>query len=295
MPLVSAIAGSSPIAGVAPRDPRDIRDLRDFRIAGRVSGKAAGDGEAGAASAEPTARDDSSESAESPPKRLGPTQLKPAEQRIVEHLAETDRQVRAHEAAHQAAAGGLGGAATFTYKTGPDGKSYAVGGEVPIDMSPGRTPEETLARARQVRAAALAPADPSGQDLAVAAQATQLESIAREQMAAAQSVALRDKVLQAKNAPVLGARQGGEAVTPTASKARPPSTDTGMAPHSPGRGHAAAESGRASTRAAVQAQIDVGEQVASTLAKITSDRAASGISAAQLQRLARLAALAYRV
>jgi hypothetical protein len=291
MPLVSAIAGSSPIAGVAPRDPRDIRDLR---VAGRASGKDAEDVAAGAAPAETTARSDSSESVEAPPKRLGPTQLKPAEQRIVEHLAETDRQVRAHEAAHQAAAGGLGGAATFTYKTGPDGKSYAVGGEVPIDMSPGRTPEETLARARQVRAAALAPADPSGQDLAVAAQATQMESIAREQIAAAQSVALRGKVLQAKNAPVLGARQGGETVSPTASKARPPSSDT-VEPYSPGRGHAAAESGRASTRAAVQAQIDVGEQVASTLAKITSDRAASGISAAQLQRLARLAALAYRV
>jgi hypothetical protein len=270
--------------------------LRDRRVAGQTPDKATEDAQAGAAPAESTGRSEGTENREGRPKQLGPTQLKPTEQRLVEHLAETDRQVRAHEAAHQAAAGGLGGAATFTYKTGPDGRSYAVGGEVPIDMSPGRTPEETLARARQVRAAALAPADPSGQDLAVAAQATQMESIAREQMAAAQGLALRDKALQANNAPVLGVRQGHDSSAPAASEKRPASPEAdNHAAHPRGRGHAAATPSRASATAAVQARVDVGEQVASTLAKITSDRAAAGTSAAQLQRLARLAALAYRV
>ena len=47
----------------------------------------------------------------------------------------------------------------------------------------GRTPDETIQRARQIRAAALAPADPSGQDRAVAAQATQMEQNARMEKA----------------------------------------------------------------------------------------------------------------
>jgi hypothetical protein len=121
----------------------------------------------------------------------GAKALTPPEQRRVKELAKIDEQVRAHEAAHQAAAGSMGGAVSFSYQTGPDGKSYAVGGEVPVDLSPGRTPEETIARAQQVRAAALAPADPSPQDLSVAAAASQMEATARAQMAQQQLDAQR--------------------------------------------------------------------------------------------------------
>jgi len=60
-----------------------------------------------------------------------------------------------------------------------------VAGEVGIDTSKGRTPEETLARAQQIRAAALAPADPSGQDRAVAAAASQMAADARAEIARA--------------------------------------------------------------------------------------------------------------
>jgi len=116
------------------------------------------------------------------PGRSGLEKLDPKQQAEVKELQARDQEVRAHEAAHQAAAGGLGGGASFEYKTGPDGKSYAVGGEVPIDLSPGRTPEETIRRAGQVRAAALAPADPSPQDMAVAAAAGQMEAAARQQL-----------------------------------------------------------------------------------------------------------------
>lgn len=115
----------------------------------------------------------------------GGSGLTPEEQQRVKELKATDRKVRAHELAHQAAGGNLAGGATFTYVLGPDHQRYAVGGEVPIDVSPGRTPEETLRRAAQVRAAALAPADPSGQDRQVAAQAARLEQQARQEQAAA--------------------------------------------------------------------------------------------------------------
>lgn len=95
-------------------------------------------------------------------------------------LKQRDREVRQHEQAHQTAAGWLAtSSASFTYQKGPDGVNYAVGGEVGIDTSPGRTPEETISRAQTIRAAALAPADPSGQDHAVAAKASQMESQAR--------------------------------------------------------------------------------------------------------------------
>lgn len=98
----------------------------------------------------------------------------------VEKLAETDRKVRAHEAAHLAAAAGIAiGGASFGYESGPDGKRYAISGDVQIAMSAGKTPEETIARAEQVRRAALAPADPSSQDQTVAAEAAQMAATAR--------------------------------------------------------------------------------------------------------------------
>lgn len=131
--------------------------------------------------ASPDASQRPREGAEAPSARPQPPQsaLDPAltaeEQLMVDELQARDRKVRSHEAAHQAAGGALAGGATFTYQQGPDGRSYAVGGEVPIELSRGGTPEETLQRARRVRAAALAPADPSGQDLRVAAAATALE------------------------------------------------------------------------------------------------------------------------
>jgi SprA-related family len=104
-----------------------------------------------------------------------PRQLDRSQQQQVEELKARDAHVRAHEAAHQAAGGDLTGPASFTYQTGPDGRSYAVGGEVPVAARTGRTPDETIAIARRVRAAALAPGDPSAADLAAAATATQLE------------------------------------------------------------------------------------------------------------------------
>jgi hypothetical protein len=111
-------------------------------------------------------------------------QLTPDQQRLVESLVQRDREVRAHEAAHQAVAGALGGAAHFTFETGPDGRSYAVGGEVRVSLREGRTPEETIANARQVRASALAPADPSPQDLRVASAAAAMEARATAELRA---------------------------------------------------------------------------------------------------------------
>lgn len=111
--------------------------------------------------------------------------LTPEDQRLVDKLVATDRTVRAHERAHLSAGGDLvRGSASFEYQTGPDGKRYAVGGEVSIDTSKGRTPEETIPKAQRIRAAALAPANPSSQDQHVAAMASRMEMQAQQELTA---------------------------------------------------------------------------------------------------------------
>ncbi len=106
-----------------------------------------------------------------------------AQKEQVQELSRIDSQVKAHESAHIAAGGGVvKGGASFSYTAGPDGKMYAVAGEVPIDTSTGEDPSENLAKARQIRAAALAPSDPSPQDYRVASTATMLEVRARMEL-----------------------------------------------------------------------------------------------------------------
>ena len=108
--------------------------------------------------------------------------LSEEEQRQVQQLKQRDQQVRAHERAHMAAGADLvQGGATFTFERGPDGRMYAVGGEVKIDTSGENDPDRTIRKMQQVKRAALAPAEPSGTDRAVAAQAGQAEAQARQE------------------------------------------------------------------------------------------------------------------
>jgi hypothetical protein len=108
--------------------------------------------------------------------------LSDEDQKKVKDLIKIDQDVRSHEAAHVAAGGQyVKGGATFSYQKGPDGKMYAVGGEVSIDTSPVKgDPQATIAKMEAIKRAALAPADPSGQDRSVASEASQEESKARQ-------------------------------------------------------------------------------------------------------------------
>lgn len=117
------------------------------------------------------------------------SELSQEEKRQLEQLKARDREVRAHEAAHKNAAGNLArGNAQFSFETGPDGRRYAVGGEVSIDTSKvNGDPQATIEKARTIRRAANAPAQPSSQDHAVAAQASQLEAEARRELAEQQT------------------------------------------------------------------------------------------------------------
>lgn len=111
--------------------------------------------------------------------------LSEQELKQLSELKSRDREVRAHESAHQAVGAQYAGSVSYTYQRGPDGAQYAVGGEVSIDVAPVQgNPQATIEKMRVVRAAALAPAEPSGQDRAVAAQAMQLMLQAQAELAA---------------------------------------------------------------------------------------------------------------
>jgi len=102
-------------------------------------------------------------------------ELTDQEKKNLEELKKTDREVKAHEQAHMSAASGIvTGAPQYNYEKGPDGKNYAVSGEVDIRVSEEQDPEETIKKAEQVKKAALAPAEPSDQDRRVAQQADQM-------------------------------------------------------------------------------------------------------------------------
>jgi len=99
-------------------------------------------------------------------------EIESEEQQVVQQLQKRDREVKAHEQAHASAGGSLAGAANLNFVTGPDGRRYASSGEVSIDVSRvANDPEATVRKLEQVQRAALAPTNPSSQDLKVAAQA----------------------------------------------------------------------------------------------------------------------------
>ncbi|NNE43760.1 MAG: hypothetical protein HKN12_06110 [Gemmatimonadetes bacterium] len=157
----------------AIRDKLEISaQARELHGAHAGHGADGAEGAKGAASAEGAAANPAADSA-------NPLHLTESEKAHVQELRARDAEVRAHENAHASAGGGLAGAPSYEFQQGPDGRQYAVGGEVPIQVKEGATPEETLRIANQVRAAALAPANPSSADMAVAASASSLEMKAR--------------------------------------------------------------------------------------------------------------------
>ena len=107
-------------------------------------------------------------------------ELEQKEAQALNQLKQRDREVKAHEQAHAAVGGQYAGSPSYEYERGSDGNNYAVAGEVPIDISEvPNDPQATIEKMQQVRAAALAPQEPSGADRAIAAEANQKMSEAR--------------------------------------------------------------------------------------------------------------------
>lgn len=125
---------------------------------------------------------DSSSSKADQPKTVTP--LSPTEQRRVAELQQIDREVRIHEQAHISAGRGVvTSGPTYTYTYGPDGRIYAVGGEVGIDTRAERKPEDNIDKGQRIQAAALAPVQPSPQDYRVAEVGKKLEVQGRNDLA----------------------------------------------------------------------------------------------------------------
>lgn len=166
-PAVSSLP-VRPVAAVAVSP-----DLTRAAQAPATPSPALGDEQAASAREE---ADQSPEPSTQPAGKQDKAEPSPQQQRLeqleIAELATRDREVRAHEQAHAAVGGSYAGAPSYTYTSGPDGQRYAVAGEVSIDTSAvANDPQATLSKMEIVVRAALAPAEPSGQDLRVAAQA----------------------------------------------------------------------------------------------------------------------------
>lgn len=102
----------------------------------------------------------------------------------IKELKARDTEVRIHEQAHASVGGQYAGSPSYEYQRGPDGTNYAVGGEVQIDVAEIEgDPQATIEKMQTVRAAALAPAEPSGADRSIAADATQKLAAAQAELA----------------------------------------------------------------------------------------------------------------
>ena len=158
-------------------------------------------------------------SADKPPNgRAGPSplELNAQEEKVVRALERRDREVRQHERAHAVAGGPHSGMPSYDTQRGPDGKSYAIGGETPIDVAPEKDPEATVRKMDQIIRAALAPAQPSSQDRAIAAQARAQKAEAQAEIRAAEAEALRngESPAQAEEAVSKGYDAGGRSSGP---------------------------------------------------------------------------------
>ena len=143
-------------------------------------------------------------------------QQQQAEQQQLTQLKQRDAEVKAHEQAHASLGGQYASSPQYEYERGPDGRQYAVGGKVTIDISEASTPQETLRKAQQVKAAALAPAVPSAQDLSVASEATQIALEARTEIAS-DNAEKSEKAQKSYNQAMPNAQQNGEEPKPVDS------------------------------------------------------------------------------
>ncbi len=157
----SAVSGVSPVRGASSATP--LFDL---------NGQSAAQESEDPASPETARKNEEAVPEKNNTDEKGPDGLTEEERKEVERLKKRDREVRAHEQAHKAAGGPHAGQITFETERGPDGRAYAVSGEVKIDTSEiPNNPQGTIRKLETVKRAALAPSQPSSQDRQVAAQA----------------------------------------------------------------------------------------------------------------------------
>ena len=168
----------------------------------------------------------SSNEEQTPAQKRQQREFEQAVDRQLRQLESRDREVRAHEAAHVAAGGQyVTSGPSYSYQRGPNGRFYAVGGEVKLDVSAiPSNPQATLDKAEVIQRAALAPAQPSPQDLRVASNAARLASKARVDIAIQQREQLQAQGAEKNQS---GPDQGVEGNSHTGSVSGVRSTTSG--------------------------------------------------------------------
>jgi hypothetical protein len=143
-----------------------------------------------------------------------PGELTEEERHKVEDLKRRDAEVRSHEQAHSSAGGPYAGSPRLQFTRGPDGKFYAVAGEVSIDTSAiAGNPQATIRKMQQVKRAALAPQQPSVQDRRIAAEADRKMLRARQEIRETENAEIKKS--QAKQKQKEAEAQGFErSITP---------------------------------------------------------------------------------
>ncbi len=123
-----------------------------------------------------------------------PGWLTPEELRDASELKRRDAEVREQERAQLSVGGPYVHGAQYQHRIGPDGRQYAVHGEVDLDVAPvPGSPEATIKKMQVVGRAARASARPSIQDRRVAALAARLELLARQELRRQQAEAARHR------------------------------------------------------------------------------------------------------
>ncbi len=155
-----------------PTTPNTVTDTAQSPQQGQNSGQN-GESASGGGSEQSNAEAEKQQSEQRSKQQVEKAQLV-EEQQIISSLSSRDRVVRAHEQAHSSVGGSLAGAPSFTFTRGPNGVLYATAGEVSISTGTAGSsdPQVNIAKLEKVIRAALAPAQPSGQDLKVAASAS---------------------------------------------------------------------------------------------------------------------------
>jgi len=166
---------------VIPDEDEDEQQASDQSNRGDAEGEERDEAEVAGQAQEDDADDEQQAAEQKAQERVEQAEQK-AEFQEIRQLERRDAEVRAHEQAHASVGGAYAGAPSYEYETGPNGKKYAVGGEVPVSLSEEESPQDTINKMQTVRAAALAPAEPSSQDRRVAAEATQKIADARAEL-----------------------------------------------------------------------------------------------------------------
>lgn len=91
--------------------------------------------------------------------------------RVLEKFKKSDSNIKAHEQSHAAGANTTS-PIKYSYQTGPDGKLYAVGGEVRLDTSIPKDPNEASFKLSKLQSAASVSDGMSSADSNIAIQAS---------------------------------------------------------------------------------------------------------------------------